>query len=102
MFRSFRHHHLDLPSRLTGRHSAPGTPGRLATMLARLSHDGQHRHEPPPRTRPRRAFGILPLIALVALLSGGSGFALLAANAGSTGVTVSYQTVSNWGSGYTG
>jgi hypothetical protein len=71
-------------------------------MLARLSHDGQHRHEPPPRTRPRRAFGILPLIALVALLSGGSGFALLAANAGSTGVTVSYQTVSNWGSGYTG
>jgi hypothetical protein len=71
-------------------------------MLARLSHDGQHRHEPRSRTRSRRAFGILPLIALVALLSGGSGFALLAANAGSTGVTASYQTVSSWGSGYSG
>jgi hypothetical protein len=45
----------------------------------------------------------VPPIALAAALAvGGGGIALLSANAATTGLTASYQTLGSWGTGYTG
>jgi hypothetical protein len=60
-----------------------------------------------PRSRPpvsrHRRLGLMPPVALAAALAaGGGGIALLSADAATTGLTASYQTVASWGSGYTG